>query len=81
MSVKDGMMVNMSSSVPVSFVRFVIREENHERCTAVLIDPSIVLSVFLPHVGFDEEDYFADHIGRMEADGSEGLPHWRRPQR
>ena len=34
---------------------------NHERCTAILVGAMMILSVYLPHSGFDEEDYFAMH--------------------
>ena len=32
---------------------------SHERCTAILVGAMMILSVCLPHSGFDEEDYFA----------------------
>ena len=32
---------------------------SHERCTAILVGAMMILSVYLPHSGFDEEDYFA----------------------
>ena len=32
---------------------------SHERCTAILVGAMMILSVHLPHSGFDEEDYFA----------------------
>ena len=32
---------------------------SHERCTAILLGAMTILSVYLPHSGFDEDDYFA----------------------
>ena len=32
---------------------------SHERCMAILVGAMMILSVYLPHSGYDEEDYFA----------------------
>ena len=32
---------------------------SHERCTAILVGAMMILFVYLPHSGFDEEYYFA----------------------
>ena len=34
--------------------------ESHERCTAVLIGSMMVLSVSMPHGGYDEEEYITE---------------------
>ena len=31
----------------------------HERCTAILVATMMILSVYLPHGGYDEEDHVA----------------------
>ena len=30
---------------------------DHERCTAIMVGTSMLLSVYMPHSGIDEEDY------------------------
>ena len=30
---------------------------DHERCTATMVGTSMLLSVYMPHSGYDEEDY------------------------
>lgn len=34
--------------------------DRHERCTAVLVASMMVLSVYMPHGGYDEENYIAE---------------------
>ena len=36
---------------------FVVHGFEHERCTAILVGSSMLLSVYMPHSGRDEEDY------------------------
>ena len=49
---------------------------SHARCTALLVGAMMILSVYLPHSGYDEEDHIATprgsegHHGRGEDAGS-----------
>ena len=51
----------------------------YERCTAVLIISMMVLSVYLPHSGYDEEDHITEwELIMEECKGWEQrIFHWR----
>ena len=55
---------------------------SHERCTAILVASMMILSVYMPHGGYDEENYIAEleivKIIREEGTNrDQGLLHWR----
>ena len=66
------------------FARFAVPGFDHERCTAIQVGSIMILSVYLPHSEYDEEN----HIGALEIINSEGVEehgckrflHWRRSQ-
>ena len=56
MFITIGMMAGQSYCVRVSDSSLT----GHERCTASMIGSMMVLSVYMPHGGFDEEEYITE---------------------